>query len=281
MRALTLLLFLAAAQSSAQDHALTIGDPADVSGSQFSTPSRIGAFSTVHLDTDLSSGIAAALYGRAVFDLDVAGSSEYSSIGVLGVSSILSALDGYPASGAVGVRAYAEKLDGGTGGSVYGLDSRGWGMAGDAAFVVGGYFGAGVWGGGSAADAVAVSANCARFGSGALAACYGVSIAAPIGSIGSTVGIRVNSGSDVGLLLGGTLPAADHAVYSSWTEPSYLAGPLSVDGYIRPDNSSAPPIACSSAIDGAIYYDTDIRIHCACRAGTGWVQMDDYSTGCA
>jgi len=44
---------------------------------------------------------------------------------------------------------------------------------------------------------------------------------------------------------------------------------------------SAPPFTCDSSYDGAIYYDSDVQFHCSCKSGTGWVQMNDYSTGCS
>jgi len=78
-----------------------------------------------------------------------------------------------------------------------------------------------------------------------------------------------------------TVPAGTWALYSEPTEASYMAGSLHVDGYFRPDNASAPPVTCDVSVDGALYYDTDVQRHCACVNGTGWVQIDDYTTGCS
>ncbi len=53
------------------------------------------------------------------------------------------------------------------------------------------------------------------------------------------------------------------------------------EDYIKLNGASAPPLTCDATVDGAIYYDSDIQFHCSCKAGTGWVQMNDYSTGCS
>ena len=53
------------------------------------------------------------------------------------------------------------------------------------------------------------------------------------------------------------------------------------DDLIKLTPVSAPPLACDSLNDGAIYYDSDVQFHCSCKAGTGWVQMNDYSTACS
>lgn len=43
---------------------------------------------------------------------------------------------------------------------------------------------------------------------------------------------------------------------------------------------TAPPETCASAFEGAIYSDSDLSLPCFCT-GTGWVQMDDFSTACS
>jgi hypothetical protein len=51
--------------------------------------------------------------------------------------------------------------------------------------------------------------------------------------------------------------------------------------YIKLNGISVPPFTCSATYDGAIYYDTDVKFHCSCKSGTGWVQMNDYTTVCS
>ncbi len=53
------------------------------------------------------------------------------------------------------------------------------------------------------------------------------------------------------------------------------------EDYIKLGGASVPPLACGSTVDGAIYYDSDVQFHCSCKSGTGWVQMNDYSTACS
>ena len=54
------------------------------------------------------------------------------------------------------------------------------------------------------------------------------------------------------------------------------------DDLIKLTPASLPPLTCDASIDGAIYYDSDISIHCSCN-GTDWVRMSDYTTtaGCS
>lgn len=54
------------------------------------------------------------------------------------------------------------------------------------------------------------------------------------------------------------------------------------DDLIKLTPVSAPPLTCNALNDGAIYYDSDIKIHCSCNA-VNWVRMSDYTTttGCS
>ena len=54
------------------------------------------------------------------------------------------------------------------------------------------------------------------------------------------------------------------------------------DDYIKLHGISAPPITCDATVDGAIYYDSDVKYHCSCNA-VNWVRMSDPTdqTGCS
>ncbi|MBR9683419.1 hypothetical protein GOV03_02665 [Candidatus Woesearchaeota archaeon] len=41
------------------------------------------------------------------------------------------------------------------------------------------------------------------------------------------------------------------------------------EDYIKLNPVSLPPVTCDASKDGALYYDSDIKKHCSCAAGTG------------
>lgn len=47
-----------------------------------------------------------------------------------------------------------------------------------------------------------------------------------------------------------------------------------------PPKASAPPLACSAGVSGAIYYDTDLNEPCFCNA-TDWKKFSDATTTCS
>ena len=53
------------------------------------------------------------------------------------------------------------------------------------------------------------------------------------------------------------------------------------DDLIKLNPVPTPPLTCDALNDGAIYYDSDVKFHCSCKSGTGWVQMNDYTTACS
>lgn len=99
-------------------------------------------------------------------------------------------------------------------------------------------------------------------------------------AVGASIrGIALGSSTNVtDLLLGTDTPAAgSFALYSSSGRQSFFDGPVRVDDYLAIDPQATPP---STPSLGWIYVDSDLNLPCFYN-GSGWVQMDDFSTACS
>jgi hypothetical protein len=102
-------------------------------------------------------------------------------------------------------------------------------------------------------------------------------------SIAFTPGLATSMylANDGNVGIGTTIPEQRISVDGNISATGWInSSMLFIRDLVRISPTSSPPQSCTPSYSGAVYYDSDVNVHCACNS-TEWVQMDDYTTICS